>query len=107
MALMCFSTADSDRCSSAAIAAVRAPLRHLGQHVELAWREAVGVESRAHAAGDQRIDDVGVDHRAPGGDLADGVQQLVEVAQTLLQQVRQAARAVAEQLERVVLLEVL
>jgi hypothetical protein len=67
----------------------------------------VGVEPWAHAAGDERVDHVGVDHRASGADLADRVQQLIEVADALLQQVRQTAGAVAEQLERVVLLEVL
>jgi hypothetical protein len=58
-------------------------------------------------AGHQRLDHLGVEHRAAAADLAHRADQLGDVADALLEQIAQTGHAVDEQLERVVLLDVL
>ena len=67
-------------------------LGHLAQHVPLARRQLV--ERRLLAAGvlgDQRLDDLRVDHRAALGDGADRRDELLDVLHALLQEVRAPA----------------
>ena len=50
---------------------------------------------------DDRLDDRRVEHAATGGDLAHGADELIAVADAVLQQVRVARGAVGEQRDRV------
>jgi hypothetical protein len=77
-------------------------LRHLTQHLPLARREAGdGRFGRAGPAGDECVDNLGVDHRAALVDGDDGAAQLVQVGHALLQQVGAALRSSFEEAEGV------
>ena len=56
---------------------------------------------------EQCVDDLGVQDGAAGRHLADGAQEPLGIAETLLQQVGQALGAVSEELERVLRVVVL
>ncbi len=53
-------------------------------------------------AGEQRLDDLGVEGGTAAGDLLQGPDQLVALSHPFLQQITEAGDAVLEQLERVV-----
>ena len=55
----------------------------------------------------QRLDDLGIEHRPAGRDLADGARELVALGDAVLEQVRVARGAVGEQRDRVLGLVVL
>ena len=77
--LMCFSTARSDSTSVAAMAALDLPCA-----ISPRTSRSRGVRRSSGAglrwtSGDELLDDLRVDHRAAGGDLADGVDEVVDV----------------------------
>ena len=99
--LVCFSTARSESTSVAAMAALLLPWRHLAEHLELAGGEPVELGARRPGRRHQGLDHPRVDDRPAGRHLADGGEQLVDVADPLLQQVGPPARALVEEREGV------
>ena len=81
--------------------------RHLLQDLSLAPGEPRKRPLACAFAGDQRLDDLGVEHRAASAHLVQRPDELVDVADPFLEEVTQAGDAVDEQLEGVVLLDVL
>ncbi len=75
----------------------RAALGDPLQQLVLVGRELAVGAHRRH----QRVDDRGIEHAAAGGDLADRPDELVAVADAVLQQVGVAGRAVGQQRDRV------
>src|SRR3954465_12115796 len=81
-------------------------VRFAGRHLveDLGLPRGQTVEIGLRAGGSRRhelFDDLRIDDRAAVGDLADGVDQLVDVADPLLQQVGPALGPAREQVERV------
>ena len=75
------------------------------EHVALAVGQVV--ERRAAVAADERLHDLRVERGAAGRDALDGVDELAHVAHAVLEQVADARRVVADELEHVRRLEVL
>lgn len=71
---------------------VRAALGHQGQDLALARGE--GVE-RVPAPGQELADDLGIEGAPPGGDPAQGIQELSDVAGPVLEQVPDASLRVS------------
>jgi hypothetical protein len=84
---------------------VRAAFGDQRQHAELALAEVV--EHRAAASRNEAADDARIECRSPGGDAFDGVDELGDVADAVLEQVAHAGRVAADELEQVRRLEVL
>jgi len=99
------STARSLSSSSPAIAWLEW-LGHAREHVALARRERVERARRATPVEHPR-DDLGVERRAALADLPDGVREPARVGDAVLEQVADALRALAEQVDGVGLLGVL
>ena len=92
-----FSTERVLRKSVSGDRSVVLPLGHLAQHVELTRRQVVqrrllGVSP----GGDERLDDLRVDHRAAARDGTDRGDELVDILDPLLEQVRAALASVLE-----------
>ena len=106
MLLMCFSVAPSEIDEQRRDAHVGAALGHRGQDVALARRQClqpvVGL-ARDHELGD----DLGVEGGPAPGDTPEGVHELADVRDPVLEQVADAAGAVRQQLRRVLPLHVL
>ena len=107
--LMCFSTVARCRYSVSAMASLVLALRHQPEHLTLAFGQPVDRRRTGTGlAGHQRVDHLGIDHRAAGDDLVhrpgDGA---VVVADALLEQIAEPGRAVLEQLEGVAVVGVL
>ena len=94
MLFTCFSTARSVTTSASAIARVRAALGHQAEHLALA-RGQVVERVAAPGAGEELRDDLRVDHGAAGGDAVDGVEEVADVGDAVLEQVADAARVAA------------
>ena len=108
IALTCFSTVDAERKSDCSMPAFVLPCGHLAQHLELARRQRRERARRPRAAAaHERVDDLRIDDRTACAHLAQGVHEVLEVADAVLQQVAEPGRAVGEQRERVALVGVL
>ena len=101
----CDSTVRAVRNSCAEIAWLVRPSAIRREHLALALGQLVQRVVLARAAHQQR-DDLGVDDDVAGADAADRAGEVLEVVDAVLEQVAGAARAVVEQRERVVRLEV-
>jgi hypothetical protein len=89
--LMCFSTARLVRTSVSAIAALLLPLAISARTSRSrAVSAARGERSTPQLGGDERLDDLGIQHGAPGRDRLDRRDQLSTVADALLEQIRAA-----------------
>ena len=75
----------------------RPALRDLLQQVLLVGGQPADPGDRVH----ERLDDLGIEHRAAGRDLAHGAGELVALGDPVLQEVRVAGGAVGEQRDRV------
>ena len=82
----------------AAIALIGRPSATLVQELLVVGGEAGVVGDRR----DERLDDLRVDHRPAGRDLADGPRELVALGHAVLEEVGVPGRALAEQRDRVV-----
>ena len=102
----CFSTALSVITSFSAI-----PLLERPWAISSSTSRSRGESSSSGSVRRRRpsicADDLGVEHRAALADGADGVRERVEVADAVLEQVADALGAVADQVDRVALLDVL
>ena len=106
MLLMCFSVAPSVMFSSVGDPDVRPALGHRREDLALARREAR--QRVVGAVADHELgDDLRVERRAAAGDPPQGVHELADVADAVLQQVADAAGPVGEELRRVLPLDVL
>ena len=106
MLLMCFSVAPSVMSSSVAIPTFVRP-----SAIAASTSRSRGVRRRQRVVGpvaDHELgDDLGIERRAAPGDASQGVHELADVADAVLEQVADAAGAVGEQLGRVLPLDVL
>ena len=99
---MCFSTARLVRTSVSAIAALLLPLAISARTSRSRPVSAAsGERSTAQLGGDERLDDLGVQHRAAGRDRLDRRDELSAVVDALLQQIRAALRPGLQQRQRV------
>ena len=85
---------------------IRAPLGHQLEHLSLALGEFLQRILLA-VAPEQLADHLGVDHRAVLGDPVHGIEQGADVGDALLEQITDPLRGSADQLDRVLLLNVL
>ena len=69
---------------------VRAALGHQREHLALARAEPVERVAAA-GAGEELADDLGVERRAAVGDAVDGVEEVADVGDAVLEQVADAA----------------
>ena len=106
MLLMCFSVAPSVMPSSAAMPDVRPALGHRREDLALARRER-GERVVGPVPDHQLGDHLGIEGGPAAGDAPQGVHELADVADAVLEQVADAAGAVGEQLGRVLALDVL
>ncbi len=106
MLVTCFSTAASVTTSVAAI-----PWFDLPSAIAASTSRSRGLNDVERTGGataaEHPADDLGVERAAAGGDAADRLDERVDVADALLQQIADAGRLVADQVDRVVLLVVL
>jgi hypothetical protein len=72
-----------------------------------AARRSAAAAGWSDYASEHARDDLGVERGSPGGDPGDRVGEHLDVADPLLQQVADPLRAIADQVDHVVLLEVL
>src|SRR3989442_10005242 len=78
------------------------PLRHLAEDFAFARGELIERrDAWPGAGGDETLDDLRVDDRTAARDLADGADELIEIGDSLLQEVPAPARAALEERERV------
>ena len=85
-------------------AVVGAPLSHQGEDLELARREVVERAAGPPPA-DHALHDLGIERRAAAGDAPDRVGEQRQIAHAVLEQVADAAGAVADEVERIAVLE--
>lgn len=83
------------------------PLRPLWVPTTRRTNHRQGRLAQPGAAADQRLDDLRVDHRSAGGNVAQRGQQVVQVADPVVEEVGEPGIAVAEQLDCVRLVGVL
>src|SRR5581483_4636911 len=83
-----------------------ASLRHLGKHLALTRREP-GEGIVLSASADEQRDDLGVERRTAFSDAPHGGRELGDVGDAVLEEVPYALRAVGEEVERVLGLDVL
>ena len=108
IALTCFSTVEDDRCSACSMPAfVRPSAISRSTSSSRGVRAASGLAVAAAAPAHERVDDLRVDDRAARAHLAQGVDEVLEVADAVLEQVAEPGRPVGEQRERVALVGVL
>ena len=106
MLVTCFSNGRRADVQALGDPAVGQPFDHQRQHVALAGGEAFERAGAAPAAHHPR-DHLGVQRRPARGHLAHRAEEVVEVGDAILEQVADALRVVAEQLQRVALGQVL
>src|SRR5205085_8282349 len=81
-------------------ASIRAPFGHELQDLALAAGQLLERIVLA-AAADQLPDHLGVDRRSSAADAAHGLEELVDLEHSVLEQVPEAFRPIAEEIERV------
>jgi hypothetical protein len=82
------------------------PFGHRSEHVALAWRQQVKRIARPPTA-QHPADDLGVERAAPRRNAGNGLHERVDVANPFFEQIPDAFRALADQVQRVALLVVL
>ena len=100
----CFSTAFALSTSSAPIARFDRPCRDQLQHVALAGRQSF---DRRRPSAEQLPHHVWIDHRTACSDLVDSVEEHVDVADPILEQVAESAVVAADEVDGMAALDVL
>jgi hypothetical protein len=97
MELTCFLDCRREQVQRLLDAGVGLALCHLAKHVEFAGRERSKWRPRGTGTPrDQPLDDNGVDDRSALGDFAQGPDEVLDVAEPVLEQVGQPGGAVME-----------